>query len=224
MKPFYEDALTTLYHGDCRAILPVVPDTSGSLILTDPPYGIGVDRMQLGNGHRRLYRGHHPWDTTPADVTFLLTLNAAGVIIWGGNYFALPPARGWLVWDKCTEGTGYADCELAWTNRDGVVKKFTWAWRGAHARERMEPDRYHPTQKPVALMRWCMTFFPQAHVILDPFGGSGTTAVAAKTLGRRCIMIEQDERYCRIAVERLRQAPLPLDMPAPAAATQAVLL
>jgi DNA modification methylase len=81
---------------------------------------------------------------------------------------------------------------------------------GANAKERKDTDRYHPTQKPVELMAWCIGFFPDAQTILDPFMGSGTTLRAAKDLGRRAIGIEIEERYCAIAVERLRQEVLPL--------------
>lgn len=209
MTPYFERDGITIYHADCRDVLPHLPPVD--LVLTDPPYGIGVHHMTLGNGRSRIYRGERDWDTQPADLTDIARLDVP-TVIWGGNYFPLPPSRCWLVWDKGTGANDYADCELAWTNRDGVVKRFSQSWIGANARERAESARWHPTQKPVALMRWCIEFFPQAAVILDPFMGSGTTLRAAMDLGRRAIGIEIEERYCEIAAKRLQQAVLPLEV------------
>jgi DNA modification methylase len=207
MKPYYEYGGITIYHGDNREVLPHLPPID--LILTDPPYGINADKMTLGNGKRRVYRGEMDWDSEPADVAPLLTL-APNVVIWGGNYFQVPPSRCWLVWDKGTGDNDYADCELAWTNRDGVVKKFFRSWVGANAKERKDYDRYHPTQKPVALMAWCMGFYPDAKVICDPYMGAGSTLRAAKDLGRSAIGIEVEERYCESAAKRLEQEVLAL--------------
>ena len=125
-------------------------------------------------------------------------------IIWGGNYFAdfLPASRGWLYWEKLMGGD-FSDGELAWTSRDAVLKQFTKAKQTA--------NRFHPTQKPLALMRWCLQFVPDAKTILDPFAGSGTTLLAAKLEGRQCTGIEISEDYCKIAVQRLRQRVLSFD-------------
>jgi DNA modification methylase len=205
--PYYEQDGITIYHGDCREVLSTLGPVD--LVLTDPPYGIGANRMTLGNGFRRVYRGEVDWDREPADLMPILSLNVP-TVIWGGNYFALPPSRCWLVWDKGTGANDFADCELAWTNRDAVVKRYTRSWVGANAKERIDADRFHPTQKPVELMRWCIEFYPDAGVILDPFMGSGTTLRAAKDLGRRAIGIEIEERYCEIAAKRLQQSVLPL--------------
>lgn len=204
VTPYYHDPVAgiTIYHGDCREILPHLAPVD--LVLTDPPYGIGAARMTLGNGKRRVYRGEQDWDREPADIAPILALNVP-TVIWGGNYFGLPPSRGWFVWDKGTGDNDFADCELAWTNRDGVVKRYFRSWVGAHGKEPLDADRFHPTQKPLALMRWCLEFFPAAQTILDPFMGSGTTLRAAKDLGRKAIGIEIEERYCEIAVKRLAQ-------------------
>ena len=213
MTPYYEQDGITIYHADCRDVLPTLEPGSIDLVLTDPPYGIGAHRMTLGNGITRIYRGESDWDCEPADIAPVLELNCDAVI-WGGNYFNLPPSRCWFVWDKGTGDNDYADCELAWTNRDGVVKRYFRSWVGANARERSESERHHPTQKPIELMRWCLRFYPDAETILDPFMGSGTTLRAAKDLGRRAIGIEIEERYCEIAAKRLQQAVLPLEIPA----------
>lgn len=203
-EPYYDKDGITIYHGDCRDILPYLPTVD--LVLTDPPYGIGANKMTLGNGRRILPRGNNDWDKSPADVSSLPHLGKC--IIWGGNYFGLPGQSRWLVWDKGTGSNDYADCELAWSNLGGVVRKFYKGWVGANAKEPGDPDRFHPTQKPVSLMAWCISLVPDAQTILDPFMGSGTTLVAAKLLGKRAIGIEMEEEYCKIAVERLAQGNL----------------
>jgi len=123
--------------------------------------------------------------------------------------------RGWLVWDKDNGDNGYADCELAWTNLDIAVRKFRWRWMGM-LQEQMgdkKEVRTHPTQKPLALMSWCLSLAgDDAKTVLDPFAGSGTTGRACKDLGRKCVMIEREERYCEIAARRMGQEVLPLEI------------
>jgi DNA modification methylase len=199
MKPYYQDDLVTIYHGDCREWT-----GEADVVVTDPPYGIGANRMTLGNGVRRIDRGDHDWDAEAPDLTRWLEYPA---IIWGGNYFGLPPASRWLVWDKGTGDNDYADCELAWTNLGGVVKRYFRGWVGANAREPGEA-RLHPTQKPVELMRWSIEF--TKGTVLDPYMGSGSTLVAAKSLSRRAIGVEREERYCEVAARRLSQEVLGL--------------
>jgi DNA modification methylase len=130
-------------------------------------------------------------------------------IIFGGNYFDLPPARCWLVWDKDNGATDFADCELAWTNLDKAVRRLTYRWQGMLQQPGAPREqREHPTQKPEAVMRWALSHVPAAQTILDPFAGSGTTLVAAKRLGRKAIGIELSRAYCDVIVERLRQGSL----------------
>ena len=207
MKPYYQDDLVTIYHGDCRDVVSDGAWFGLDAIVTDPPYGIGATQMTLGNGRRRVDRGDSDWDAAAPDLGPIIALGLP-TVIWGGNYFALPPSRRWLVWDKGTGDNDYADCELAWTNLDGVVKKYVQSWVGANARERDEP-RWHPTQKPVSVMRWSLSFCPPG-TVLDPYMGSGTTLVAAKSVGRYSIGIEREERYCEMAATRLSQEVLGL--------------
>jgi DNA modification methylase len=199
----------TLYHADCREVLPLLDPVD--LVLTDPPYGIGFDKRETwGSSNKGVAKkyGKQEWDASTPDDWMMTAVRTAGrqAIIWGGNYFSLPPQRGWLVWDKDRTGD-FADCELAWSNLETAVRKFRYRWNGMiqeHAGNKKE-DRYHPTQKPLALMKWCLGFAPKAETVLDPFSGSGTTGRACKDLGRKCIMIEQEERYCEIAAKRLEQ-------------------
>lgn len=213
MKPYYSEAGIEIYNCDCREILPSLPKVD--LVLTDPPYGIGADKnLRANKQHGNAVApskdyGLGDWDAQPpSDWIFGLIRELSRFqVIWGGNYFPLPPSQCWLVWDKKNGDNGYADCELAWTNLSKAVRKFEWRWMGM-LQEDMGRKEYrdHPTQKPQALMRWCVSQAPDdCSVILDPFMGSGTTLRAAKDLGRKAIGIEIEEKYCEIAANRLRQ-------------------
>lgn len=214
MKPYYERNGITIYHGDCREILPHLPKVD--LVLTDPPYGIGAYKTgSMGGGVLAKQSRFAPvsWDDAPIDATTVSQVVNAGrkAILWGGNYFELPPQSCWLVWDKVNGSNNFADCELAWTNLGGAVRKKSFRWQGMLQEDMANKEtRQHPTQKPIQVMTWCLSFFPEAKTILDPFMGSGTTLVAAKNLGRKAIGIEIEEKYCEIAVKRLAQEVLAL--------------
>jgi site-specific DNA-methyltransferase (adenine-specific) len=198
MTPYYERDGIVIYHGDCREILPTL--ASVDLVLTDPPYGIGF-AAQPTTGQRKREQPRETWDAAPiAGLCGLLSLGKAQVV-WGGNYYSLPLSRGWLAWVKPDAPPSMGNVELAWTNLDQNTRYF---WQSIAA---TNPERVgHPTQKPVALMRWAIeSTAPNAAAILDPFMGSGTTLRAAKDLGRKAIGIELEERYCEIAAKRLSQ-------------------
>lgn len=209
----------TLIHGDCREVLPQLP--RASLLMTDPPYGIGADQKQANRAGKRHGNaavasrdyGASDWDSTtpPAWMFGLMLDRSEWVAIWGGNYFDLPQSPCWLVWDKDNGDNGYADCELAWTNLPKAIRKFEYRWMGMlqeHAGDRKE-TRFHPTQKPLPLMKWAIALFPDnCELVVDPYCGSGTTLIAAKELGRRAIGIEANEDYASIAANRLRQSVL----------------
>lgn len=213
--PYYDDGKgIVIYHGDCREILPHMPKVD--LVLTDPPYGIGENHKRnksRGKLAQPIDYGEYEWDHAPcSDEVLCLALGSADrAIVWGGNYFTrvLSPGPGWLVWDKINSGD-FADCELAWTNLPQACRLFRHMWNGMLRDSERETRRVHPTQKPIALMHWCLSFAPDAQTILDPFMGSGTTLRAAKDLGRKCIGIEIEEKYCEIAVRRLQQEVLAL--------------
>jgi DNA modification methylase len=213
LQSYYQHAGITIYHGDSREILPALP--RADLVLTDPPYGIGMAKGVGGGGYggfgkmkRRPRRYEGEWDDERPAEDLLRQVAAAGevAIIWGGQYFAdvLPMGKKWLVWDKQQSMPSYSDAELAWTSLPGVaLKMFRQCGAGMMAAER---DRYHPTQKPVALIKWCIRQAPDdCKLVLDPFMGSGTTLVAAKDLRLSAIGIEREERYCEVAATRLSQ-------------------
>ena len=212
--PYYDEGGITIYHADCRDILPHLPKVD--LVLTDPPYGINENAHRVASRGKlapTIDYGDFEWDAEPASKEEIeLTLAAAKyAIIWGGNYFHLPPQRGWFVWDKLNSGN-FADCELAWTNLNISVRLFRHMWNGMLRDSERDIQRVHPTQKPIALMKWCQTWGEArtAKTVLDPFCGSGSVLRAAKDLGRKAIGIEIEEKYCEIAVRRLAQEVLAL--------------
>ena len=193
----------TLYLGDCRDVLPTIGAVDA--VVTDPPYGLGK-RMQGGTwGAAAKYADMRVWDElAPADVVATLLALEKPSIVWGGNYFPVPESRCWLSWDKQNAVPTMADFELAWTNFDRPSKRKSLPV-GVH-------EWGHPTEKPLRLMEWCLTFIPDASAILDPFMGSGTTGVAAVQMGRKFIGIERDAGYFDIACRRIEQAQRQADM------------
>lgn len=225
MKPYYEHAGIVIYHGDCREILPQLDKVD--LVLTDPPYGIGFDRentsMSCGmrvDGSQRKYnawsaprpKGYETfnWDQEKVDYNIFNDLfnKSRQQIIWGGNYYPFPISGGWFVWDKGVVMPTLSKCELAWSNISEHIEIYRYLWAGF--RKEIPEDRAHPTQKPLSLIKWCIEQAKDADTILDPFMGSGTTLRAAKDLGKQCIGIEIEEKYCEIAAQRLSQEVLPL--------------
>ncbi len=205
-----------LWHGDCREVLPLLPDFD--LILTDPPYGIGADAAAhkasgdvVGYGHRRVAKRTYEkteWDNeTPPDwLMGLMLAKARHKIIFGGNYYALPPTSCILVWDKKNGGNNFADCELAWTNLEKAVRKIEHLWNG-FAREWNEERHDHPTQKPARVIEWAIRQAPDdVATVCDPFMGSGTTGVACARMGLQFVGIERERKYFDIACRRIEQA------------------
>jgi DNA modification methylase len=210
----------TLILGDCREILPTLGPVDA--VVTDPPYGIAtVWKGGNGYGWGRDRAERNAWDSAPPSPETIGTIRDISnqQIIWGGNYFPLPPSRGWLVWKKPGSGFSLSDAELAWTNIDQPVRclevhRLTALNGELSPGGPVRPD--HPTQKPIALMAWCLGFV--SGTILDPFMGSGTTGVACARLGRRFIGIEIDENYFNIACRRIEDAQRQADLfvtPAP---------
>jgi site-specific DNA-methyltransferase (adenine-specific)/modification methylase len=215
----------TLWHGDCGELLAKLPPVAAAV--TDPPYGIGEsaakNRTRDSSAKATDY-GDDDWDRVPADPAVIawLCANARWQIIFGGNYFDLPPTSCWLVWDK--ENTGdFADAELAWTNLPKAVRLKRWMWNGMIRKGGEE--RFHLTQKPLQVMQWCLTHLPDLRggVVLDPYMGSGTTGVAAVKAGLPFIGIEKSAKHFATACRRIEAALREPDLfvaPAPPPAVQ----
>ena len=198
-----------LYLGDCREILPTLPQVDACI--TDPPYGIGEaagkSATRKGLGPTIDY-GDDSWDDKPIDDDLIRMVREAGkwAVIFGGNYYAMPPAKCWLVWDKENGDNDFADCELAWTNLPKAVRRIRYLWNGM-LRANGEARGDHPTQKPIGVMAWAINHVPAPNrLILDPFMGSGTTGVAAMNLGRSFIGIKREPKYFDIACRRIEDA------------------
>lgn len=180
--------------GDCREVLPALPNCD--LILTDPPYGIGIAANPVRQAHERM-----EWDAeAPAAWLFgLMQEKAKHLIIWGGNYFPLPPSQTFLVWDKMQpENFSLAMVEQAWCSFKKPAKM--------HRLSVTSYEKEHPTQKPVRLMEWCIGHAPEAETVCDPYMGSGTTGLAAVGMGKLFVGIERERKYFDIACERISRA------------------
>jgi site-specific DNA-methyltransferase (adenine-specific) len=213
---YYEEPGIQIYHGDCRELIDagiVIEETDACI--TDPPYGIKVNTREVngaGSRSNAAIATDYPavvGDDTEFDPAFLLDFER--LVLWGAQYYAhrLPRSNRWFVWDKrervCVNDQ--SDAELAWTKglKGNVTRIFYHLWMGMIKKTERGEKRAHPTQKPVALMAWCIAQFPDISGVFDPFMGSGTTLVAAKRLGVPAVGVEISEDYCKVAVERLKR-------------------
>ena len=189
-----------LYLGDCMEILPTLPRVDA--VITDPPYGIGIAANPVRQMHEKL-----DWDNAVPEKSLIECVVGAGdvAVLWGGNYFDLPPSQCFFVWDKVQpQDFSLAMCEQAWTNKKGPAKLYRQSV--------LSYRKDHPTQKPVELMSWCIEMVGNPKTILDPFMGSGTTGVAAVQMGRQFIGIEREPKYFDIACKRIEEAQRMTDM------------
>jgi site-specific DNA-methyltransferase (adenine-specific) len=213
-----------IIEADCEEVLAQLPDKCVDLVLTDPPYGIGFDKENLSmscgmrvDGSKRKYNewacptpvgySAKEWDSSrPSDAIIQeMRRVSKNQIVWGGNYFSLPVSGSWIVWDKGVVMPTLSKCELAWCSIGAHIEIFRYLWAGF--RKEAPEERYHPTQKPVPLFKWCLSnYSSEGMLILDPFSGSGTTALACHALNRRFICIEREHEYVEISRNRLRDA------------------
>jgi len=224
-----------LIQANCLDVMPLIGKVDA--VIADPPYGIsfchgaGGDGIGGGKYVSKFNGVAIAGDDVPFDPSPFVAA-APVVVLWGANHFAdqLPKSAKWLIWDKRRGLTtnDFADCEMAWTNQQGVARLINHYWNGMMKDSERGVPRVHPTQKPIAVMEWCIKQFPDVGTILDPFMGSGTTGVACVNLGRSFIGIELDPGYFDIAVKRItdahRQADLFIAKPAHIAPVQESLL
>jgi len=192
--------------GDCLSVMPSLLQFDA--LVTDPPYGIGEGGKKNKSRGKLAKVGNYKsdeWDQTTCDehIDFARGISKSQ-IIFGGNYYDLPPTPCWLIWDKQNGNNDFADCEMAWTNLNKAVRRVHWLWNGMIRKG--SDVRQHPTQKPLGVMEWCIGHLPEnAQTVLDPFMGSGTTLVACERLGLSGTGIERDPDYFEVACERVYQ-------------------
>ena len=205
----------SFYNGDCMDLLKQTPDKYYDLCIVDPPYGLDLANMNMGIGKSKKAskienRKWKPkdWDKETPNNEYFTELKriSKNQIIWGGNYFELPPCKNYIIWDKeIPEGLSFADCEMAWTSFDCAPKMFRYSAYLDKA------SKFHPTQKPIKLYEWILTKYAKdGFKILDTHLGSGSIAIAidkANTLDKKNLTfvgIELDHDYFRAAVERFK--------------------
>jgi len=196
-KPFYRDSSVVIYNADCRDILPQISDHCVDLCLTDPPYP--SQHLEYGD----------------SDISFLKTLHCQQLVFWSARDMFPLPFTAKHIWDKQI-GTATQYEEIYEINGGKDWRVFSFYRMNNALSAKWVNDNYtgHPSQKPQRLIAFLIEeLSPNANLILDPFLGSGTTAYCAKKLGRKCIGIEIEEKYCRIAARRCAQEILPLDVP-----------
>ena len=196
--------------GDCIDTLKAMPDKSVDCVITDPPYGIGeADGKNKTRGciASATDYGVLSWDDAPPSPEYFSEMIrvSRNQIIFGGNYFSLPPSSCWIVWDKLNGASDFADCELAWTSFKSAVRIFRYRWQGMLQGDMAHKEkRFHPTQKPLPVMEWIIQkYTKKGETIFDPFMGSGTTGMAALKNGRDFIGIEKEPDYFKIAEARI---------------------
>lgn len=198
------EPLSLWIHGDCLTALDVLRGNADALV-ADPPYGI--DYVPGHGGQHKFGGVAIEGDDRPFDPRPFLDI-APISLFWGANHFAprLPASPAWFIWDKrCGRGRNHqADCELAWTNGRGVARLKHREWNGAN-RGSERGEHWHPTQKSVEVMAWCLDQLgvPAGGLVVDPFMGSGTTGLACLKTGRAFVGIEIDPRWYAAALNRL---------------------
>lgn len=211
--------MINLIHGDCMEYMATLKNNEFDLAVVDPPYGIGVSKRMVGAG----VFGPNPnykikqWDDQIPSVDYFVELMRVSKrqIIWGGNYFDLPPSSCWLVWDKMNGENNFADCELAWTSLKTAVRQFRFRWQGMLQGDmKNKQKRIHPTQKPIQLYQWIFDKYAQKDWrILDTHLGSGSSAIAAHDCGLDFVGIELDGDYFKAAKNRLETHQRQLTLP-----------
>lgn len=196
----YQTDLLDLRQGDCMDLMRETPDGWFDLAIVDPPYGIGAGEMRMNNNNHAM----KPWDLMPPSKRYWKELFrvSKNQIIWGGNYFKLPPSKCFIIWDKKQpEGVSFAMAEFAWASFDSVAKVFYQF--PSHV---TQGPKIHPTQKPVALYRWLLANYAKpGQRILDTHLGSGSHAIACHYAGLHLTATELDPDYFQASVERIKR-------------------
>lgn len=202
LQDSYVQPKSEVFNEDCMVGMARYPDKYFDLAIVDPPYGL-PDRSKTGKGKlaNRKIQGMYDkgWDIAPDPLYFEELFRVSkNQIIWGGNYFTLPPSRGFIIWDKKQPWPNFAACEFAWNSIDGVAKMFEFDNRTG--------DKIHPTQKPVVLYKWLLNNYAAlGNKILDTHLGSGSHRIAAYDLGFDFTAFEIDKDYYQAQEERFQK-------------------
>ena len=197
------------YNMDCMEYMKTLPDNAFDLAVVDPPYGINVAMFNMGAGtgkrcskiENRKWKPKE-WDSSPPSEELFSDLFrvSKNQIIFGGNYFDLPPCKCFLIWDKGEGmyGRSFSECEFAWTSLSGTARIFKYS--------PVDKNRFHPTQKPVALYAWIYKNYAKPGMkILDTHLGSGSSRIAAWDAGLDFVGTEIDGEYFRMEEERFKK-------------------
>jgi len=184
------------FNEDCMIGMARYPDKHFDLAIVDPPYGVGISNNPVRQAHAK-----KQWDKSipPNEYFKELVRVSKHQVIWGGNYFDLPPTQNYIIWDKVQpHDFSLAMCELAWCSIQKPIKRFTYSV----LRER---NKIHPTQKPVALYKWLLTnYAKEGDLILDTHVGSASSLIACHDLGFDAVGFELDPDYYKASLERLQ--------------------
>lgn len=215
IKPEYisNNGKIRFYNCDCESLLNT--GNKWDLCICDSPYGIGEDGSKnKSRGKLAASKKYKPYDGNDADsppkhVFDNIIQNSSNQIIWGANHFIskIPyDSPCWIVWDKDNGDTDFADCELAWTSFKTSVRKFKWRWSGMLQQNmKQKQDRIHPNEKPIELYRWIlMNYAKEGHKIIDPYGGSMSSAIACHMEGFELDICEKDRHYFEKAIDRFK--------------------
>jgi len=204
--------INKIFNEDCLETMSRMADNSVDLILTDPPYGINIANMNMGVGkgnkcskayNRNWNKKDWDKDIPSSEIFDEIFRVSKNQIIFGGNYFYLPPSRGFVIWDKGDgmKNRSFSECEMAWTSFDSVAR--IYKLDATTPQER----KVHPTQKPLKLFDYCLRYAIEKDdtikTVYDPFAGSGTTLIVAKSIGLDYIGSELDKDYYEIIIKRL---------------------
>ena len=222
--------MSEIHNCDCMEFMRTIPDKFFDLAVVDPPYGINVTRMAMGSGggilkqestvrklrntrlkgsgklkDRVINMMSCDWDLNPPDADYFRELFRVShnQVIWGGNYFPLPPTRCIICWDKEQFFETFSQVEMAWTSFDKPAKLFRYSNGGFRCGEKGK--KLHPTQKPVALYVWIFKNFAKpGDKILDTHLGSGSSRIAAYKMGFDFWGCEIDKEYFDASNERFK--------------------
>jgi len=197
-----------LIHGDSLQALKGYDENHFDVAIVDPPYGIDVTKMTLGNAKKKLKSKEKDWDNeVPSEAYFKELFRVSkNQLIWGGNYFDLPNSRFWIVWDKNNGESDFADGEMCWGSFDKPMRIKRVNWCGSACKHETGQNKIHPTQKPIALYKWLIDKYTNENdLILDTHLGSGSIAIACHYMKRNLIGYEIDKEYYNAACKRFKE-------------------